>query len=170
MAYCLVCCNGDREQAKDLTQDTFARAFRSLDSLTDPAKFAGWLITIAGNVCRTHGAREVRRREVLEEMALEQDTLGQDPPPDDKEAREVRIAVVRRVLEGVDDKPLREIVSLRYTDPEHSTQQIAERMGMPHGTVTSKLLRFRAAVRKDLALSLLVVEEQAPTSVMQEAM
>ena len=52
-----------------------------------------------------------------------------------------------------------QIAMLKYREPEHTTRQIAEQLGIPHGTVTVKLMRFRAAVRRELACELLDAEE-----------
>ncbi|MBN2362162.1 MAG: sigma-70 family RNA polymerase sigma factor [Deltaproteobacteria bacterium] len=155
MGYCLLSTHGDREQAMDLTQDTFTRAFKSLHRLGDPARFGGWLFAIAANVCRSHGAAEQRRRQVMELFGLEL----QAEAPDDKSAREQRIEAVQRVLAAIEDPTLRQIVTLKYCEPEHTTRQIAEQLGIPHGTVTVKLMRFRAAVRRELACELLDAEE-----------
>ena len=43
---------GNREEAQDLTQDTFAKAYQNLDRLADPARFSSWLYKIALNECR----------------------------------------------------------------------------------------------------------------------
>ena len=155
MGYCLLSTHGDREQAMDLTQDTFTRAFKSLHRVDEPERFAGWLFTIAANVCHSHGAAEQRRRQVMSLFELE----AQADRPDDKEMREQRIAAVQRLLASVDDPLLQQIVTLKYSEPEHTTRQIAEQLGIPHGTVTVKLMRFRAAVRRELAWELLDAEE-----------
>lgn len=155
MAYCLVAAGRNRERALDLLQETFARAFGALSRLLEPEKFRGFLFTVAANVCRTRGAQEARRR-VLEVLGLEIDI----PAPEETEpcAREERIAAVQQVLAHVKDETLREIVTLKYCDPEHTTRQIAVLLGMPHGTVTVKLMRFRAAARREL-LRVLATEE-----------
>ena len=45
---------GNREDALDVCQDTFLKAFQQLDRLQDPSRFAGWLFTIARNYCLAH--------------------------------------------------------------------------------------------------------------------
>ena len=152
MGYCLRCANADRERALDWTQEVFARVFRSVDTLADPERFDGWLFTIAANVCRTHGVREARRKEALQRFVLEMEAR---PPPDDPSERERRITAVREVLANIEDNTLRKIVTLKYTDPEHTTRQIAAQLGMPYGTVTVKLMRFRASRKQELARVLL---------------
>ena len=54
---------GNREDALDICQETFLKAFQQLDRLQDPARFAGWLFTIARNDCRAHFRTRQRRAE-----------------------------------------------------------------------------------------------------------
>lgn len=156
LAYCLLSANGDRELAMDLMQETFSRAFLKLDRLQHDARFKGWLFTIAANVCRSQGARTSRQRELQERFVL---ALEAEPPPEDKAARERRIAIVREVLDGMADDKQRAIARLKYTEPEHTTRQIAAALGIPHGTVTVSLSRLRARMKARLAAALLEVEE-----------
>jgi RNA polymerase sigma-70 factor (ECF subfamily) len=156
MSYCMIAAGRDRDRAKDLAQETFVRAFRHLDQLEDEDRFRPWLMSIARNVCRTNAATEGQRRRLLEEAALELDLS-----PEDHEEREQRIATVRGLLESLPDDQLKEIVMMRYSEPEHTTRQIAERLGVPHGTVTVKLMRFRAAIKKRILRALIDLEGAA---------
>lgn len=67
---------GNREDAEEVLQDTFVRAYRSLGRCDDPARFGAWLYGILVNRCRTAGARVARRRRmfVRDEQALERPT------------------------------------------------------------------------------------------------
>jgi RNA polymerase sigma-70 factor (ECF subfamily) len=147
MGYCLLACNGDRERARELTQETFLRALASLRRLEQSDRFRSWLFSIAANLCRGSGAQEARRRELL---AAAQLSLGVVPTEDDPREREARIAIVQRLLSRVENPGVRAVVSLKYGEPEHTTREIAARLGLPHGTVTSKLVRFRAAIKREL--------------------
>ncbi len=158
MAFCFLAARRDRERAKDLMQESFAKAFGSLEKLGDPEKFRSWLFSIAANLSRNAGEQEQRQRSLLEVYALEQDAGA---PAEEKLAREERIAAVRRALAQVDDPKLREIVQLKYGEPEHTTREIAAKLEIPHGTVTVKLMRFRAAIRRDLCRALAQSEEAA---------
>jgi len=157
--YCLVAARRDRDRALDLMQETFSRAFRALDTIAEPERFRRWLFTIAANVCRTSAVQEERRDRVLQALQLEQAADGEGEPSEAAQ-REERIATVRRVLTHVSDQRLREIVQLKYGDPEHTTRQIAEKLSLPHGTVTVKLMRFRSAIRRELCRAL--VSEATP--------
>jgi RNA polymerase sigma-70 factor (ECF subfamily) len=158
MRLCLVSTGVDRDGAKDLAQEVFVRAFRSLDTLSDPGRMRSWLFAIARNVCRDRAARERRYREILDSLAIEQQL---DLDRDDPLEREARISAVARVIGQVMDPKLKEIVKLKYGEPEHTTREIAERLGIPHGTVTVKLMRFRAAAKRDLVRALLDTEVEA---------
>jgi len=152
LGYCLLACNGDRERALELTQYTFLRALASLRQLHEPSRFRNWLFSIAANLCRGRGVQEARRRELL---AAAQLSLDATPSSDEPEQREARIAVVQRLLSRVQDPDVRAVVSLKYGEPEHTTREIAARLGLPHGTVTSRLVRFRAAIKRELLRILL---------------
>ena len=156
MGYCMLSTNGDRELAMDLTQETFSKAFLNLDRLDDAERFKGWLFTIAANVCRTQGAKTIRQQQLHQHLALAMDV---EPVGEDKRARELRIAAVQDVLESIEDEKLKSIVTLKYTEPEHTTRQIAEKLGIPHGTVTVTLSRFRARMKGRFVAALLEVEE-----------
>jgi len=153
-AYCLVATRRDREAALDLTQEIFARAFRHLGSLADAGKFPGWLFTIAGNVCRDHGAETRARNRLLEALCLEPEPEAAAPAPD----RDARARALRELVDGWPDRELREIVRLKYGEPEHTTRDIAAKLGMPHGTVTVKLMRFRGLLKRELCRKLLEEE------------
>jgi RNA polymerase sigma-70 factor (ECF subfamily) len=56
---------GDREDAEEALQDSFVRAYRSLERCDDPARFGAWLYGILVNRCRTSGARAARRRRMF---------------------------------------------------------------------------------------------------------
>jgi RNA polymerase sigma-70 factor, ECF subfamily len=152
--YCLVAARRDRDRALDLTQETFSRVFRALDTIAEPERFRSWLFRIAANVCRTSALQEERRDRVLQALQLEQAADGEGEPPVEVAQREERIATVRRVLAHIADERLREIVQLKYGEPEHTTREIAEKLSVPHGTVTVKLMRFRAAIRRELCHAL----------------
>ena len=151
MRYCLASTRGDRERAKDLVQETFASAFRSLHQVRHPERLRAWLLAIAANACRKAGAHQQRQRQLEAAVAIEEVAID----PEDERARAFRIEVVRAQIEMIEDPQLKEIVQLRYLEPEHSTKAIARRMGLPQGTVTVKLMRYRASIKAKLVRALL---------------
>lgn len=63
---------GSREDAEEVLQDAFVRAYRSLARCEDPERFGSWLFRILANRCRTAGTRRGRREQtfVRDEFAL----------------------------------------------------------------------------------------------------
>lgn len=151
MAYCLLATHGDRSAAMDLVQEIFGRAFVGLGGLSKPELFKGWLFTIAANVCRARGEQEGRRRALLEGFALQ---LTEAAPADESTGeRERRIARVRELVAEVKDDGTRAVLAAHYVEGE-PTRQIAERLNVPHGTVTVKLMRFRDRLKRDFAAAI----------------
>lgn len=152
LGYCLLASGRDQDKAEDLVQETFVRAFRALPTLRNPQRFSPWLFTIAANVCKSRGSADSARARALALFALEH---GLDRPPiEDARERELRIAVVRQVLEQIPDSGTRAVVLRHYGDPPQTTREIARELNMPHGTVTVRLMRFRHAARGPLLLAL----------------
>ena len=83
----------------------------------------------------------------MDGFLLEHDVHLESP---DTVERTQRDEVVRRALESIEGEPMRSIALLKYTDPEHTTRQIAEKLGIPHGTVTVTLVRFRKKFKAHL--------------------
>ncbi len=158
MSVCLLSVRGERDVAKDLAQEVFLRAFQGLAGLSEAGRLRPWLLAITRNVCRDHASRRSRELEQLEAFALEQ---ALDLDAAEVEDPNGRVQAVRRLLAEIADPRVKEIVGLKYGEPEHTTRQIAERLGIPHGTVTVKLMRFRAAAKRTLVRMLLESEVRA---------
>ncbi len=64
---------GDQDDAEDVLQSAFVRAFRHLDRCEDPARFGAWLHRIVVNECRTHATRRGHREAKLvrDEVVME---------------------------------------------------------------------------------------------------
>jgi RNA polymerase sigma-70 factor (ECF subfamily) len=146
----------DRDLAEDIAQETFLRAYKSAARYTEIAKFSTWLYTIAINLCRN----ELRRRKFkpysLEEMAEREDEgkmridiADETRRPDtDLERREIT-AHVRRAISMVPSKfrvalVLRDIQGLSY-------EEVGGILGLPEGTVKSRINRGRLRVREILS-------------------
>ena len=146
----------DEEGARDVVQDAFLKAYRSLDRFEGRSGFYTWLYRIVMNLCldrrrRSHTRREVEWNEAAEaEAALEVPALA-DPgaaPDAALDRSQLRGLVARAIAELPDDArrtiELREIDGLSY-------QEIAQVLGIPKGTVMSRLhyarRRLAAALR-----------------------
>jgi RNA polymerase sigma-70 factor, ECF subfamily len=104
---------GDRILAPDLAQDVFVKAYSSLDSFRNDAKFTTWLYVIARNRCRDeHRARAARVREAPEEA------MGETPwEPNEAlaalEAGDAR-TVVRSLMDEALDETEKRVMTLHF--------------------------------------------------------
>jgi len=143
---------GSHDDALDLSQEAFARAFRARTSLDPDRPFYTWLYTILRRLCFNFLRDRTTRTRKLAEAAgwLTDETRARaavDNPARVTELAELRHRVARAV-EGLPDRQrevlvLKEFEGLRY-------REIADLLGIPLGTVMSRLY----AARRQLAASL----------------
>jgi RNA polymerase sigma-70 factor (ECF subfamily) len=129
----------NREEARDLTQDTFAKAFENLSRLSDPARFSSWLYSIALNECRMRFRRLKRYRQVdldSERGRLEDWEAGEAIPDQVLEAKEnvVRLKAALRRLPREQEEVIvmKEYQGLKF-------HEIAEILDIPVSTAKSRL-------------------------------
>jgi RNA polymerase sigma-70 factor, ECF subfamily len=149
--------------AMDLAQDTLVRALRGLHGLREPARFEAWLFAIARGRCLTHLGRIGRQRQALEAFA--QELAAREDPARAARQREAEQAVVAEELARLEDSGLKEAGRLYYLDGLGTTE-IAARLGVPQGTVSTWLFRLRAKLRARLVRRVLelrgAAEEASP--------
>ncbi|MDQ3810148.1 MAG: RNA polymerase sigma factor [Chloroflexota bacterium] len=114
---------GNREDAEEVLQDAFVRAYRSLAQCEDPAHFGSWFFQILVNRCRTAGGRRRRREQIFvhDEAALLADA---EAHPAERAAWREEIAGALARL----DAEYREAFLLKYVQ-ELSYQEMAEITG-----------------------------------------
>ncbi len=128
---------GNRSLAEEATQQTFVQAWRGAASFDTGRELGPWLATIARRVAVDIHRRESRRATVSIEDASPRDSALITMPPSVDQ-----IYHVWQVREAVDALPPdeREIVRLQHLD-QLTHGEIAERLGMPLGTVKSRSFR-----------------------------
>jgi RNA polymerase sigma-70 factor (ECF subfamily) len=145
----------DAETARDLAQETFVRAYVKLNSFEGDAAFGTWLYAIAVNQVRG----EMRKRSAakrgdaasLDALRESADVDPADPSGDASERASTKEQCARlRVELGRLDPDYREVVVLREFQ-DLSYEEIAEVVGVPVGTVRSRLFRARAELRGRLS-------------------
>jgi RNA polymerase sigma-70 factor (ECF subfamily) len=141
------------EDARDLTQEVFVRAFGGLARLERLERFEAWLFTIARRRCLTHLRRQARLRDE-QGRAAEQARVEIEGRSHDEVRREIELGIVAEVIESMDDGNLKTAGRLFYRQGLDSGA-IAESMGVPISTVTTWLSRFRARIRKRLVARIL---------------
>jgi len=122
---------GERADAEDATHDAFVAAWRSWGSLRDPARFEAWFGRILVNVCRDR-LRQARRHPVTDVS----DGLAVAAGADHAAAAADRDAVGRGLARLEPDQRI--VLVLRYYR-DLPVDEIAARMGIPAGTVKSRL-------------------------------
>jgi RNA polymerase sigma-70 factor (ECF subfamily) len=135
-------------EAEDVAQEVFLRAFKSLRTFRGRSSFKTWLYQIATNTARTHGARRGRR---VEDAVGTLDGEGADGPPPavSPEDLEARILLRDRLDRALAQLPAdqRDVIVLRDVEG-FEYLEIARMLGIPIGTVESRIFRGRARLRE----------------------
>ncbi|MBI4785982.1 MAG: sigma-70 family RNA polymerase sigma factor [Chloroflexi bacterium] len=136
----------DAAEAADAAQDAFLRAYRALNSFKLGQPFRPWLLRIVTNQALNRVKAAQRRTRMSERYAHELEMNPRDPSPDqtlaEKEAHARLLDAVTRL--SADEQAL---VSLRYF-LELPESEVAETLGVPLGTIKSRLHRTLARLRE----------------------
>jgi len=149
---------GKHDEAEDLTQDIFLKIFKALKTFDRRANFQTWIISISRNLCIDHYRSVRKERQTIardvDSNDLQPATLERGPYAQ-AEHQDLR-AQLRQALETL-PVTLRTAVVLRDLQ-ELSYQEIADRLGLPEGTVKSRINRGRI----ELAHQLKRVQDNQP--------
>lgn len=140
---------GSAEEAEDVVQDAFVRAFLKLHTFQNNSQFFTWLYRIAFNSALSR----MRRRRGTVSIDRAREAVGEEPvdhveAPDARILRDERVASVRIALQRLSDDH-RTILVLREME-DHAYEQIAEILQISIGTVRSRLSRARSQLRVTL--------------------
>ena len=136
---------GDSHLAEDASQEAFVEAYRCLDQLRDRRAFGAWLRTIVLKHCDRITRR---KRPPVVDLDLAGSVMGKDSEPREMlESSEMR----RQILDAIRSLPatIRETMMLYYF-AGHRHDQVAAFLGVPPGTVTSRLHRGRKLLQGKL--------------------
>jgi RNA polymerase sigma-70 factor (ECF subfamily) len=143
-----------REEARDLVQETFMKAFGSLATYREEYQFSTWLHRIASNC-----AIDYIRKKKIEALSLDQPIQTKDSQvtlevPDWSANPETEWVEKQRSLtiqEAIDSLPqgYKEVILYRHKE-EKSYQEIAVILGIPVGTVKARIFRGRELLKKKL--------------------
>jgi RNA polymerase sigma-70 factor (ECF subfamily) len=136
---------GQVADAEDLTQQTFLVAQQKLGQLRDETKVDRWLFA----VLRSRFAKNRSRRGPVYAGSMEMDmdaVAVSPPPPTDEVDREL----LARALDGLPDD-FRVVLAMFYFE-EASYKGIAQELGIPIGTVMSRLARAKQRLREQLVM------------------
>ena len=133
----------NQQDALDISQDAFIRAFRKIKKFDPQKPFFPWFYRLMKNLCLDH----IKRRQRLKEIPLAEARVFK-VEKQDKEIKEI-------IWKGIEELPVeqREIIILRYFQ-QYSYQEIAEITNKPVGTIMSSLFyakkKLKAIVGKFL--------------------
>ncbi|MCH8148432.1 MAG: RNA polymerase sigma factor [Planctomycetes bacterium] len=137
---------GEREAARDVVQDAWLAIVRGLARLDDPARFRWWAYRIVANKCADWIRRGSVRRTAATELrdaavSTRDDGSNQTDSADD-------VGRMRDAMAKLPDEQ-RAVLSLHYLD-EMGVREIAEVLGVPEGTVKSRLHHARNRLKDAL--------------------
>jgi RNA polymerase sigma-70 factor, ECF subfamily len=143
----------NEDDADDVAQETFVRAYRALPRFRGDSKFSSWLYRIAVNRSLTHLKRRKRRFAGDDEAARAADGVpGAEPAlgrieesPDRQVLAAEERAMVREAVAKLPPR-YRAVITLFYLE-ERSYKEVAEVLGVPVGTLKTHLHRARALLR-----------------------
>ncbi|MBO7453269.1 MAG: sigma-70 family RNA polymerase sigma factor [Clostridiales bacterium] len=138
----------NKEDAEDIIQDTYVTAYKAYDSLDDKTKAVAWIKKIAANKCLN--VLKSRRTFVAEDEFFEnEEAVGEDFLPaslvESDEKRKIIMDIVRKCLS--EDAYITVIL---YYFNNMTTGEISEQLGIPQGTVLSRLDYARKKIKKEV--------------------
>lgn len=133
-----------RQDAEDVAQEAFARAYRRFADLRDPARFRGWIVRVTWRLAIDRW-RSDRRRNLREERA----DVGHRAASVEELADASRRSV--RLWQAIDTLPekLRIVIVLAAIEG-HDVKEVSELLGIPAGTVKSRMFLARKALAEKL--------------------
>lgn len=146
----------NREDAEDITQDVFFKAFQKLEQFQGNSKFSTWLVRIAVN----ESLMRLRRRKTSKTVSMDQDVETEEgaiprdfaewrPNPEQIFSQGELGDILRKTIAGL-PPGFRTVFTLR--DIENlSTEETAEALGLSVPAVKSRLLRARLQLRERLS-------------------
>ncbi len=152
---------GNFEEAKDLAQEVFISVFESIKDLREEIKFDAWLTQITLNHCRNRW-KYLKRRQYFNSESLDDPIETEDgnipkaivDPSDSPETlyekKSIQEFIQRGLLELKEDQ--RELLVLRDLQG-FSYGEMGELLGLPEGTIKSKLHRARMELKEVLEMS-----------------
>ena len=136
---------GDEELAADATHDVFLRAYEARTRYREGSNVSTWIFTLAYNICKNHYRSNAYEAQLLANLYAE-------PISEQQIEVELDAAVLDEALQQVLSElpaPLHQIFSLHYQE-KLTIPQVAEIVGIPAGTVKSRLHKTMNIIRQKL--------------------
>ncbi len=143
---------GDRNEAEDIVQETFLRLYKNKHYYKEIAKFSTWIYTIAGNLAKTE-LRKKKRRKLFSIHQFMQTEKDYDIPdeshsPETEANTVITDNLIQRAIQKLSPK-FKQVILLRDVQG-FSYEEISEIVGIPLGTVKSRVNRARLKLQEYL--------------------
>ena len=146
--------DSNREEAQDLAQDAFIRAFKSLHTFDTSRSFPAWLFRITTNLCVDH-----YRRKKLDTVSLTiegdgereertRDLESPEPAPDEEYAGKSESERLERMIRAL-PAAYRIVILLRHQS-DMSYEEVAEALNLPIGTVKARIHRAHKMLKEKI--------------------
>ncbi len=146
----------NREDAQDVVQDAFLKAYEKLDQFQGNSKFYTWLVRIAVNesLMRLRKRRTGKMVSIDEDIETDEGSVPRDlaewrPNPEQNYGQAELAEILRKTIQGL-PHGFRIVFVLRDVDGL-STEETAETLGLSVPAVKSRLLRARLQLRERLS-------------------
>lgn len=132
---------GNPPDAEDAAQDAFIRAYENLRRYDLERKFSTWIFTITANICKN----KLRRERFFAPLKNPARVIGGDDPAE-QVARDDRQTMLQEALQSLNQKYRQPLVLYYYGDLEY--KDIAHALGVPEGTVKTRIHRAKLALKE----------------------
>jgi len=142
----------NRDDAEELTQETFLAAWRALPGYRAGSQFSTWLLGIALNLARNHHNRTVKKhsRDVeLDETLYVETPSGHDVEPESRYQRKETMIALQQAIDKLPED-MREVMIMVKLEGM-LLDDVASILGVPSGTVKSRLSRAKGKLIEEMA-------------------
>lgn len=151
---------GNSQDAEDVLQEVFLRAYQGLPQFNGRASLSTWLFRIATNLCIDHYRKQERRVKtvsIYRERADDSEDENEEWEFPDMQTPDPMQAVLDKELQEVVERAVQELspklktILLMYDVEGLSYEEIAQALGVPMGTVKSRLHLARTEIQKKVS-------------------
>jgi RNA polymerase sigma factor (sigma-70 family) len=134
---------GKEEDAWEILQEVWIKAYRNLGSLRETSRFRVWLYSIGHKTAMSHQRSNYRKRSFIEDGPIPEMAEDASESPNPVDAERIHAALDQIEL------PFREILTLHFLE-DLSVEETAQIIGVPAGTVKSRLYYAKQALKRVL--------------------
>ncbi len=144
----------NKQEAEDLTQEAFIKAYKSMASFNEDYAFSTWLFKIATNNCIDFFRKRKLKTYSMNQSVHYKDEEVQHEYADDEPTIESELVASERsrmITKAIDKLPEKyKVVIIMRHQKEYSYDQIAEELNLPLGTIKARIFRGREMLNKAL--------------------